>query len=596
MRPYATVAALQAALDAGEVDAIATDASQLVAYERQRADQGRPVRLLPDSLSDEPIAVVLAENQSELRVRVNAVIQILRTAALLGVTAANAGAKAEQSLAPNADLALRELFGTASGSGLAQLGLDVDRVQAVIETTGNLTEMLARHNLETEPLGPSLVRLVDTPFGAAAPLPPPLANHPALISDPQPGVMLEDGVVSGESLVLTGQLTVQDPDGPKQEALRLMVLREGDPWGELTVDAEGRFRYSVANADPRVQALRNGEIHRDRFMVTSWDGTSRILEFQVAGIDDLRPVRVIDGYLAGATVFADLDGDGLLDQNQEPFAISDGQGLAQLDPGIATANWVSVGGTDITTNTTFVGNLRSLPGSTVISPLTTLVVELVVERGLLNGQERLLLALGLPTVDLGRFDPFATGVDPQLALPVQKVSAQLATISQLGLRSGVDAQALVRAIADRVLAPTDAPLDLAKASEINGLLQAAAPQLPDASIEALVQVLNRANGEIAAAASLAAIASVQGQALRGESTAPEEPTPDVSDPGVSHPGDSPVSEPDRPMPEALRSESAQAPWRQVYLQVLNRLKDRKIPKGARRQLQKLLLFLVWSNQ
>jgi hypothetical protein len=50
------------------------------------------------------------------------------------------------------------------------------------------------------------------------------------------------------------------------------------------------------------------------------------------------------------------------------------------------------------------------------------------------------------------------------------------------------------------------------------------------------------------------------------------------------------------MPEAPRSESAQAPWRQVYLQVLNRLKDRKIPKGARRQLQKLLLFLVWSNQ
>jgi VCBS repeat-containing protein len=580
-RTYATVADLQDALLAGEVEAIATDASQLEAFANQQALSGRPTRFLPESLSDEPIAVVLAENQSDLRVRVNAVIQILRTAAQLEVTAANAAQRAEQARNPEADLALRELFGTAPGSGLATIGLDVDRVRAVIETRGNLAEILARHGLDTEASGQSLARLVDSPFGAATPPPTPPANQPAVIGDPDAAVVTEDALVTEGALVASGLLTLRDADGPQQEGFRLTVIKVGDPWGTLRLDGAGRYHYQVANDDPRLQALRQGQSHRDRFTVTAWDGTSHTLEFTVLGAADLRQVRVIDGYLAGATVFADLDGDGRLDLDQEPWALSDAQGLAQLDSGDANVPMVSVGGTDTATGVGFEGSLRTLPGATVISPLTTVVAELVIGQGIANGEELLRQALGLPEVDLGSFDPFAPGVDPQLALRVQRAAAQVAMVLQLGQRAGFNPQALVAAIAIRVGDSAAQSLNLADPATLHQVLATADPLQPAASLEAMVSLISRSNGLIADASRLEDIASAQVQSLRGDPPSdPSEHAPEPNPPAADMPK---AAEPDHH-------------WRRLYQHLVNRLVDRRTPKSSRRRIRQMLLFLIWSRE
>jgi len=594
VRTYASVAELQAALVADEVEAIATDASQLEPFSREQAQSGRPTRFLAESLSDEPIAVVLAENQSDLRVRVNAVIQILRSAAQLGVTAAKAAERAQEALHPDADLALRELFGTAPGSGLATIGLDADRVRAVIETRGNLAEILARHGLETEAPGQSLSRLVDTPFGAATPPPAPPANQPAVIGDPGAAAVREDSSVFEGVLVASGQLTIRDADGPREEGFRLTVTREGDPWGNLSLDGTGHYRYQVANDDPRLQALRDGERHSDRFTVTAWDGTVRALEFTVVGAADRRPVRVIDGYLAGATVFVDLDADGILDHDQEPSAVTNGQGLAELDPGAGLAPLVSQGGIDISTGVGFEGSLRTLPGASVISPLTTVVAELVISRGLADGEERLRASLGLPEVTLTQFDPFEAGADrPVVALQVQRAAAQVALLLQLGQRAGLAGQDLVKAIADRVVVDSGDGLNLTSPSQILQLLRTAAPLLTTASLEALATGIARSNGQIANADSLEAIASAQGRALRGETEAPEEPRasdPPLELPTAPEPGStSPATE----LPSASTPDNS---WRRLYQKLVVRLVGHRSSRRTRRKIRQLMQSRNWSDE
>lgn len=83
---------------------------------------------------------------------------------------------------------------------------------------------------------------------------------------------------------------------------------------------------------------------------------------------------VVDGYLVNATVFQDLNGNTIFDAG-EPNTITDSQGnySIALDPSNPTAKIVSIGGTDSSTGQAFTGTLTAPAGSTVITPLTTLV-------------------------------------------------------------------------------------------------------------------------------------------------------------------------------------------------------------------------------
>jgi hypothetical protein len=88
----------------------------------------------------------------------------------------------------------------------------------------------------------------------------------------------------------------------------------------------------------------------------------------------------LKGLLQGAFAFADYDGDGVWDQGTEPGQLTDANGEIQLDVTVEGAQIVVT--TDANTIDGSTGlatpgiTLKAPTGSTVISPLTTLVVEL----------------------------------------------------------------------------------------------------------------------------------------------------------------------------------------------------------------------------
>src|SRR5262249_46293906 len=78
----------------------------------------------------------------------------------------------------------------------------------------------------------------------------------------------------------------------------------------------------------------------------------------------------IDGYISGATVFADANFNGVLDPG-EASTTTDATGNYALDS--HGAPLVLQGGFDTATNLPFTGTMLAPAGSTVVTPLTTLI-------------------------------------------------------------------------------------------------------------------------------------------------------------------------------------------------------------------------------
>ena len=112
----------------------------------------------------------------------------------------------------------------------------------------------------------------------------------------------------------------------------------------------------------------------------------------------------VDGYISGATVFADANGNGLLDSG-EVSTVTNANGQFVQQGG--TGPLVLIGGTDIATGKPFTGSLSAPAGSTTISPLTTLINDLS-PLGTSAAEQKVLNALGLSSsLDLTTLDPIA---------------------------------------------------------------------------------------------------------------------------------------------------------------------------------------------
>lgn len=108
----------------------------------------------------------------------------------------------------------------------------------------------------------------------------------------------------------------------------------------------------------------------------------------------------VDGYLSGATVLCDSNGNGVADSGEQAVGTSRA-GSFVFEPE-CTSGLVAYGGTSVDTGLAFVGAIRSPGGATVISPLTTLLAA-----GLTPAQ--VLSAFGLPAdTDLLNQDPART--------------------------------------------------------------------------------------------------------------------------------------------------------------------------------------------
>lgn len=171
---------------------------------------------------------------------------------------------------------------------------------------------------------------------------------------------------------------------------------------------------------------------------------------------------VQDGYISDATVFVDLNGDGIHTPG-EASVTTDAQGNFTLPAG-AFGKIIVTGGTDVLTGLSFNGTFTAPAGSTVANPLTTLVNKLVEQGQTPAAANRVVTtALGLSTsVNLATFDPIANLSGANAANAQQVLAAavsvnNLFTVgasaldsasSQLNFRAGFDA--VVDALASRI--------------------------------------------------------------------------------------------------------------------------------------------------
>ena len=131
---------------------------------------------------------------------------------------------------------------------------------------------------------------------------------------------------------------------------------------------------------------------------------------------------VIDGYIEGAQVFLDINGNMVWDEGLEPVATTDAQGAYSFSTAANPADYsvVALGGVDVTTGAE-IDVLLAPIGVTYVTPISTLV-----EYGVRAGDDSLIESLGFTLDDLNS-DPVSTGNEAFL-----KTGASLLTAAKVG--------------------------------------------------------------------------------------------------------------------------------------------------------------------
>jgi hypothetical protein len=185
-------------------------------------------------------------------------------------------------------------------------------------------------------------------------------------------------------------------------------------------------------------------------------------------------------YLANALVFADRNGDGVLD-NGEAWTFTDGNGKYQIVGG--SGPLVITGGVDIGTHLPFGGTLTAPLGSTIISPLSTLAASLTDKMGTIAGAiQKIQTAFTLDkATDFTVVDHVAgtSAGDAASAKIYVEASKLLDTALLIGSAlagKGADAAAAAKAAFAAVVDTigNDLPIDLSNTSTVTSLLTATA--------------------------------------------------------------------------------------------------------------------------
>ncbi|MDQ2103605.1 Ig-like domain-containing protein [Azospirillum isscasi] len=288
------------------------------------------------------------------------------------------------------------------------------------------------------------------------------------------------------------------------------------------------FRYAIAADDLDTDGIAiagaidlNGAQIRD-----SAGNTVTNLTFGAAApstgnvLVNVRGGHAIDGYISGATVFADANANGEFDSG-EAFGTTNAVGSWSIQGGSGPI--VMMGGTDISTNLAFTGVYEAPGSASVITPLTTIVMGMA---GLAGTDAQIAAAatelkskLGLDAgLDLLTYDPIVavttTGADAAAiaaALKTQAAAASVANVIVQGSAvlagvvvgtpraSGVIGRALVGAIADAIKAvPAGGTIDLADPAVLAAILAAAGARIGAVDTAKLSAVTSGAANIIAA--------------------------------------------------------------------------------------------------
>ena len=233
----------------------------------------------------------------------------------------------------------------------------------------------------------------------------------------------------------------------------------------------------------------------------------------------------IDGYIGGATVFADANNNGILDAG-EAFTTTRADGSFTLAGG--SGPLVSIGGVDISTGLQVTGVLRAPEGSTVITPLTTLIAALVDSTANdaqpLTAEQAMSAVAAAFNLDLSggidrrSFDPVPDAVNSDAtatavlaaAIQVQSTVAQVSAV-------GVEPDAVIAAIADAVAAAqadpgNPQPFDLSSQATLESVVTSSG--VDAAAAATVIEVVAAANDSIQAATSVTELAQA-GQVAQG---------------------------------------------------------------------------------
>ena len=216
-------------------------------------------------------------------------------------------------------------------------------------------------------------------------------------------------------------------------------VTDSDPGETFTYQVDDE-RFEIANGNLKLKdgIALNYEVEDTVHLAISATDSGGASISKIVSIDvgDGWEGNAVDGYISGATVFADANNNGQLDSG-EINTVTDQNGNFTLFGG--TGPLVMQGGIDISTNLAFSGVMRAPEGSTVVTPLTTLVAAIAgptaTAQDIAAANAAVLQGLGLdPNLDLSTFDPIMATVSND---PAQQTQGQAAVAAAVQIQNTI---------------------------------------------------------------------------------------------------------------------------------------------------------------
>ena len=218
--------------------------------------------------------------------------------------------------------------------------------------------------------------------------------------------------------------------------------------------------------------------------------------------------KASDGYIFGAQIYVDANGNGLPDANEYTGNLTDAQGNFSFTSSLSGAI-IAVGGTNIDTTLPNKLVLVAPEGSVIVSPVTTLIQAYSATTGanITDAETAVQFALGInQDVDLTQYDPLAHAGNDATALAVQRVDAQLAEVGNRALTVGTTFAQIINALASGV--QSGQAINLASRSNLESWLGG----VTNGTVLDAVVAINEA---IAMAGTIQAISAIQVAASTG---------------------------------------------------------------------------------
>lgn len=232
------------------------------------------------------------------------------------------------------------------------------------------------------------------------------------------------------------------------------------------------------------------------------------LHYPVSGI-------IVDGYVAGANIYIDDNGNGLADIDENTGALSDAQGKFAFETTLS-GSIIAVGGTNIDTGLPNQLALIAPEGSAVVTPLTTLIQIYAIQSGqtISEAETAVQTALGIDgKIDLTQYNPLGQATVDATALSVQRAAAQMAEVGNAALKAGKSFESIAFGLADSIVAGQS--LDLADRSQLQMLLG-------NDSENTVLNAAVATNQAISIAESIQSISTIQLNASHGNGGSPPE--------------------------------------------------------------------------